>query len=208
MPSSPNWNRRLHYYLGLYFLLFLWLFAFSGLLLNHPQWSFAEFWPLRAQTHLTRAVQAPPAGGDVERARDLMRQLDLRGEIEWTQSGSPPGRFDFRITRPGHIVDVKIDWTSGQATVERIDLNGWGKIRLLHSFTGVRPADAVNTRDWSLTVLWVLCMDALALGVVLMALSGMWLWWCRAVRRTAGALAVLLGALCCGFFVIGLRYLP
>ena len=28
-------NRRAHYYLGLYFLFFLWLFAFTGLLLNH-----------------------------------------------------------------------------------------------------------------------------------------------------------------------------
>ena len=28
-------NRKGHYYLGLYFLLFLWLFALTGLLLNH-----------------------------------------------------------------------------------------------------------------------------------------------------------------------------
>ena len=24
------WNRKLHYYLGLYFLFFLWMFAFTG----------------------------------------------------------------------------------------------------------------------------------------------------------------------------------
>jgi hypothetical protein len=62
MPSSPEqtlsaadapranaggyrvWNRKLHYYLGLYFLFFVWLFALSGLLLNHS-WTFAGFWP-------------------------------------------------------------------------------------------------------------------------------------------------------------------
>ena len=48
MPSSASgarrlltfetWNKKLHYYLGLYFLLFLWLFSFTGLLLNHPRW--------------------------------------------------------------------------------------------------------------------------------------------------------------------------
>jgi hypothetical protein len=32
------WNRRLHYYLGLYLLFFSWLFVFTGLLLNHPRW--------------------------------------------------------------------------------------------------------------------------------------------------------------------------
>jgi len=36
------WNRRLHYYLGLYFLLFLWLFSFTGLLLNHPLVALAD----------------------------------------------------------------------------------------------------------------------------------------------------------------------
>ncbi|HEX6070876.1 MAG TPA: hypothetical protein VFZ18_13670, partial [Longimicrobiaceae bacterium] len=38
-----SWTRRLHYYLGLYFLLFIWLFSLTGLLLNHSDWGFAEF---------------------------------------------------------------------------------------------------------------------------------------------------------------------
>ncbi len=43
-PSSMEtralevWNRKLHYYLGLYFLFFLWLFSLTGLMLNHQQW--------------------------------------------------------------------------------------------------------------------------------------------------------------------------
>ena len=44
------WNRRVHYYLGLYLLFFTWLFAFTGLLLNHPRWQFAQFWPNRIQS--------------------------------------------------------------------------------------------------------------------------------------------------------------
>ena len=48
--SALVWNRRLHYYLGLYLLFFTWLFVLSGLLLNHPKWQFAEFWPNRVQT--------------------------------------------------------------------------------------------------------------------------------------------------------------
>ena len=42
MPSFVNtfefWNRKFHYYLGLYFLFFLWLFSLTGLMLNHQQW--------------------------------------------------------------------------------------------------------------------------------------------------------------------------
>ena len=39
------WNRKLHYYVGLYLLTFVWLFAVSGLIINHPGWAFADFWP-------------------------------------------------------------------------------------------------------------------------------------------------------------------
>ena len=37
-----RWNRKLHFYAGLFLLLFIWLFAVSGLILNHPKWTFAE----------------------------------------------------------------------------------------------------------------------------------------------------------------------
>lgn len=76
------WNRRTHFYLGLYFLFFAWLFVFTGLLLNHPRWQFAQFWPNRVQTVTEHDVQAPTGESKVERGRDLMRQLGVRGEIQ------------------------------------------------------------------------------------------------------------------------------
>src|SRR5947209_13879893 len=99
MGSPPNrsrrlalvletWNRKLHYYLGLYFLLFLWLFAFSGLLLNHSSWKFAQFFPNRKVSKLERSIQSPVAASDMEQAKDLMRQLGIHGEIEWTSPRS------------------------------------------------------------------------------------------------------------------------
>ena len=87
------WNRKLHYYLGLYLLFFLWLFAFTGLLLNHPEWTFQEFWPQRRQSSETRLIQAPPDGGDLAQAHDLLRQLGSSGEIEWTATRADPARL-------------------------------------------------------------------------------------------------------------------
>ena len=46
-----RWNRKLHFYAGLFLLFFMWLFAFSGLVLNHPTWSFAESWTNRKETN-------------------------------------------------------------------------------------------------------------------------------------------------------------
>jgi len=52
------WNRRLHYYLGLYFLLFIWLFSFTGLLLNHPRWSLSRI-PNDANPAYERPIEPP-----------------------------------------------------------------------------------------------------------------------------------------------------
>src|ERR1700687_2171274 len=54
-----RWNRKLHFYAGLFLLFFMWLFAFSGLLLNHPNWNFAESWNKRKETNYEREI-APP----------------------------------------------------------------------------------------------------------------------------------------------------
>src|SRR5690349_6753373 len=84
LDNFEIWNRRLHFYLGLFLLFFLWLFAFTGLLLNHPAWTFAEFWPNRKQMDIARQIQPPPPGSDLVQAKDIMRQLGIKGEIEWT----------------------------------------------------------------------------------------------------------------------------
>jgi hypothetical protein len=63
------WNRKLHYYLGLYLLFFVWLFALSGLLLNHSSWKFAEFWGNRKQATYERAITMPSSGSDLAQAR-------------------------------------------------------------------------------------------------------------------------------------------
>ena len=139
------WNRRIHYYLGLYLLFFTWLFVFTGLLLNHPRWEFAEFWPNRLQTTTQHEIQMPAGATEVERARDLMRQLGIVGEIQWPAQQSGP--FAFQVSRPGLIVDVKADLERGRATVQRNQLNAWGVMHLLHTFTGAPAGDQRNRRS-------------------------------------------------------------
>ena len=160
-------NRKAHYYLGLYFLLFLWLFAFTGLLLNHS-WKFAEFWPNRTVSKLERAVRVEGQTSDVDRAHIVMRQLGIEGEIEWTAGQTDGMMFSFRVVRPGRTSQVTVDAELNRATVEQTDINTWGIMRVLHTFTGVRSGDERNYRDWVLTTVWALSMDAVAVGLLLM----------------------------------------
>jgi hypothetical protein len=147
------WNRRIHYYLGLYLLFFTWLFVLTGLLLNHPRWQFAQFWANRLQSTTEHAFRVPQVTTDLERARDLMRQLGIVGEIQWPTAKSGTGPFAFQVSRPGLVIDVKADLQSGRATLQRNDVNVWGVLHVLPTFTGARAADSANARDWTLTTL-------------------------------------------------------
>ena len=204
-----RWNRKLHFYAGLFLLFFVWLFAFSGLILNHPSWSFTEFWNNRKQTNYERviAVPGPEVKGDLDQAREIMRQLAFRGEILCTTTRTDPNQFDFQVRRPGHFFFIKADLAQKRVTVQQGDVNLWGVVRVLHTFTGVQMDDPRNRRDWALTSLWAYSMDAVAAGLIFIVLSSLYMWFGLPQKRLAGAFVLGFGSLICGVFCVGLRWL-
>ena len=201
------WNRRVHFYLGLYLLFFTWLFAFTGLLLNHPRWEFAQFWPSRIQSTAEHTLGSVMAVADIDRARDVMRQLGIDGEVHWPAAQPPNGPLTFQVGRPGLVVDVKADLQAGRATVQRTQLNAWGVMHVLHTFTGAPAADSRNRRDWRLTTVWALSMDAVAAGLIVMVLGSYVMWFRLKARRLGGIVALALGFISCGAFLGALRWL-
>lgn len=198
------WNRRLHYYLGLYLLFFCWLFVFTGLLLNHPRWQFAQFWPNRVQSTTEREFRIPQATTDLARARDLTQQFGIAGEIQWPAAQPRDESFAFQVNRPGAVIDVKADLRSGRATLQRTDVNVWGVMHVLHTFTGMPSAGPPNERDWILTTVWAISMDAVATGLIFMVLSSYIMWYRLKAKRLGGIIALVLGLVSCGAFVAAL----
>jgi hypothetical protein len=200
------WNRKIHFYLGLYFLFFTWLFAFTGLILNHS-WKFAEFYPNRSITIADRAFQTPPESSDkVATARGVLQQLGIRGEVALSPA-AVPGRLDFTASRPGLVYQIQAKLADGTAHVVTNQYNGWGIIHVLHTFTGVSTANPELKRDWALTTVWALAMDALALGLIVMVLSSYYMWWVLRQKRLTGAMALAAGVAVCLLFVYGLRWI-
>ena len=204
-----RWNRRLHYYAGLFLLFFLWLFAVTGLVLNHPTWSFAESWTKRTDTNSEREITAPgpEVKGDLAQAREILKQLGIEGEILWTTTRTDANQFEFQVRRPGHFFFLKADLAKQRVTVRHSVVNLWGVMKVLHVFTGVQMDDARQNRDWALTWLWALSMDAVAAGLIIMVLGSLYMWWELPQKRVPGAVALGLGSLICGLFVVGLRWL-
>src|SRR5437867_6553377 len=131
------WNRRVHYYLGLYFLLFLWLFSFTGLLLNHPRWAISRI-PNESNPPYERTIEAPIGDTDLARAHEVMRQLRLAGEIDWPPGPQRQGRLDFNIAYPKRAAQVRVDLINRRATGQQVDRSIWSALRISHTFSGSR----------------------------------------------------------------------
>ena len=205
MPSAVEaWTRKLHTYLGLYFLFFVWLFCLSGAILNHPQWRIAGFWNERKQVSSELKISRPADTSTLQAAGDLMMQLRIRGEISGEITHTESGEIVFRVVRPGDVSDIKADLDKGLAKISHIYVNNWGALNMLHSFTGVRRTDPTLHQNWWATGMWRFSMDALSAGLVFMVLSGIFIWIRRAQQRRSGMLALALGILAlAGFLSIG-----
>ena len=209
MPLSAKrlvetWNRRLHFYLGLVFLFFLWLFSLTGLLLNHGQWALAQAANHRQETRYERAIQPPSGETPVAKARSVMGQLGLVGEIDWPAAATQPGHLDFSISRPRDASQLRVDLLQNRVTVQHFDNGGWAVFRIFHTFSGSRFNVAGSERDWLLTSVWVMAMDALAAALIVMVLGSYYMWYQLKPKRRLGAVALAAGVVSCGMFLRGL----
>ena len=195
------WNRKIHYYAGLYFLFFLWLFALTGLMLNHQQW-FNDLYQ-RRETAYGRSIGTPSGPSRLEQAQDVMRQLEIRGELEWATS-QPVGHLDFSIARPNGSTRVRVDLNAQRAYIREFDNGALHAFQIFHTFSGTRFNQPANQRDWILTTAWVLAMDALATGLIAMVLGGYYMWWRLKNKKTLGVVALAGGFAACLVFVGGL----
>jgi len=206
--SLTAWIRKVHSYVGLYLLMFLWLFSASGLLLNHPTWGVTQYWSEREQTSVEVDIEISPPGTDLDRARNLMRQLGITGEIEQVRVQVDGLRsLEVRVIKPGRIIDITADLQARRAKIERIQVNNWGVIQWLHTFTGVRMDRPELKRDWVVTRFWSLALDAVCVGLLLLVATSLFLWSARVSDRKVGWLILGTGTLICCFFVFGLSWL-
>ena len=98
-----KWNRKIHIYLGLYMMLFIWLFSISGLFMNHPKWFHGKIDRTPSEKPVTLSKQMD----DVARAKDLKEQLRLEGEII-LRAQRNAGKFAFMVMRPHQRYGVNV----------------------------------------------------------------------------------------------------
>ena len=195
-----KWNKKIHIYLGLYLILFLWIFSISGLFLNHPKW----FGGQPQRTTVEKTVEMLESGDSLEKAHHLMGQLDLVGEAIF-RGDQKPGQFAFLAMRPDERTFVVVDLETNLAKVTLVEGNVGQTLGNLHTFSGVRPiwGERESVRDWLPTRIWSFSIDALAVGVILLVASSLYMGFRQRDKWKPVLVSLGLGIAVCAFFIWG-----
>lgn len=182
------WSRKIHIHLGLFLLLFIWLFSFSGLLLNHSKWEISNFYEKRKQTESVTSIQIPAARDSVTVLSNITSQLKIAGEI--TNVKTWPDSLHFQASVPGLVRSFNVNLKTGSCTEKAMQYNWAGKIRTLHTFNGVDKKNANRQPNWIITRIWKLSMDGIAIGLLLLCISS-WIMWYKIREKFRWGLMVL-----------------
>jgi hypothetical protein len=176
-------------------------------MLNHSGWTVSQFWSRRTEATADQPVRRPANTGDLAMAHDLMRQLAIVGEVQEMKRHGSDDAFDFQVVKPGHTWQVNTDLAAGIATVKEIRVDAFGVLDVLHKFSGAKIGDPSRRADWLWTSVWSIAMVALSAGMIVLVITGLYLWYQLPGKRLTGLLSLGLGFATCGFFLFGLSWL-
>ena len=197
-------NRRLHIHVGLFLVLFIWLFSFSGLLLNHGDWKFASFWEERKESKIVTPINIPIGLDSMQILKNILSQLKISGEVNNVKLNADS--VDFVVSYPGHVNKIHADFKKGICDRNEISYNIWGKLRTLHTFNGANRDNLSIGPNWLITSVWRFSMDAIAIGLIFLAISGFIMWYKIRQNYSWGYMVLIVGFALAVYFVILLRF--
>jgi hypothetical protein len=180
-----TWSRWLHIYLSMTSFGILFFFAVTGLTLNHQEWFAKQQRTATYKGTLDRTWLRPPAGKEVGKLEIVERLRSEHGiKAALTDFRIDDAQLSINFKGPGYAADTFVDRDSGAYEVTETRM-GWGAIiNDLHKGRN-------SGRAWSLLI------DASAVLMTLVSVTGLALIFFLAKRRTSGLVALGVGAAVC-----------
>ncbi|MCK5280131.1 MAG: PepSY-associated TM helix domain-containing protein [Cyclobacteriaceae bacterium] len=173
--SLIKWNRKIHIYLGLFLLLFIWLFGISGLLLNH-HWEFANSWKKREVISYDKSIEISEEREKHILVHEIMDKLNLNGSIVNLRYSTDSAHLNFIVSKPGLRYDIQAGLNDGKVEIKETKLDQWAIMRSLH--TSRNPTLKEQNERYSNVIasIWSFSMDIVSVGLIIICLGGWYLW--------------------------------
>lgn len=197
-----NWSRKIHIYIGLCLLLFIMLFGFSGLLLNH-HWEFASFWENRKESKYEQTIQISDEREQEALVNEIADKISLHGSIINPRFSEDSMLLNFIVTKPGTRYDVQADLSEGKVLITEAKFNQWGIMRNLHTIRNPTPNEQNNRYPSALSSVWSISIDVISIGLIVICLGG-WILWLKVERKRfyLGFISLATGFILCIYFLL------
>ncbi len=173
--SFVKWNRKIHIYLGLFLLLFIWFFGISGLLLNH-HWEFANSWKKRKEVRYDKTIEISKERDKHILVHEIMNKLNMNGSIYNLRYSSDSAHLNFIASKPGLRYDIQAGVNDGKITIKETKLDQWQLMRTLHTLRNPSPNEQDERYQPVLAFIWSLSMDIVSVGLIIICLGGWYIW--------------------------------
>ena len=187
-----DWTRGLHLYIGLFLSPFLLLFAISVLFLNH-QWV-----PDKGNNVETTHAFILPVGfpemDPKEQAASVeapFEALGVTGEVQFIRHDASRGSWEFDVMRPGNETTVRVDPATNSANIVKTNTGLWSALIYLHRSPG--PHSPAIRGNWRYMRWWTVVADAAVYLLLLLSITGIYLWIVFKAERKAGLIFLGLG---------------
>jgi len=178
--------RRIHLYLALFLAPWILMYAVSTFVMNHRRLFHGPPPEPPPQYEVERELVYPgemPEGATPQQvALQLLATLDLDGAHAVAR---PFTAERVVVNRQDAISPRRITYTAAdkKVRVEKMIFSGAGFFERMHRRRGYQ-------HNYVLDDLWAISVDVTIVALILLALSGIWMWWELRVTRRLGALAL------------------
>jgi hypothetical protein len=198
--------KDLHFYIGLFISPFIVLFSVSVLVLNHTFVDWQEDWQkwsFSVDEKVDRTVEFIMPTNDknkIDFAKDILKQIKVTGEIAGIYGDSI--KMYIPVTKPGRRISIRVDLTSGIASINSERTSLWKKLIWLHKMPG--PHNANIRGNWVNTKIWRSLVDLFVICLFFSGITGITLWYYLKNERIIGLIALLIGCVSVAALIIGL----
>jgi hypothetical protein len=184
--------RDIHLYLGLFLSPLILIFAVSTLLLTH-QWRPAPDATSQNTAREAIPVDVPDGTGSLPQAKEILRQLQITGEIEYVRHSASQQRLVIPVLKPGSLTRVEVDLRRKTATVQRQNMGLGTALIYLHKMPGQHLRQYRG--NWWPMWCWMFLTDGVVYGILLITLTGLYLSWMLKAERGTGMILLAAGLL-------------